>query len=86
MLERLKFWRKDPDNQITSAVSAGDTRYVTLNGKVFRDDGKGTLAELRIEENTDGDGKAEFLGEGTAEEFRAQEEADRGFTNKPFGL
>lgn len=33
-----------------------------------------------------GDGKAEFFGEGTAEEFKRQEESDKGFIHKVFGL
>lgn len=33
-----------------------------------------------------GDGKAEFLGEGTDEEFKDQIEKDKGFKAKPFGL
>lgn len=33
-----------------------------------------------------GDGKAEFLGEGTSDEYQEQQERDKGFKNKPFGL
>ena len=33
-----------------------------------------------------GDGKAVFLGEGTINEFQDQQEQDKGFTHKPFGL
>ena len=41
---------------------------------------------LDMVDKVEGDGKAEFLGEGTNEEFKAQEEADKGFEVKPFGL
>lgn len=34
----------------------------------------------------EGDGKAEFLGEGTVEEYKRQEERDKGFFDKVFGL
>ncbi len=33
-----------------------------------------------------GDGKAEYLGEGTAQEFSEQKEQDKGFKSRPFGL
>ncbi len=37
-------------------------------------------------ESISGDGKAEFLGEGTIEEYRDQQEADKGFKKRLFGL
>lgn len=33
-----------------------------------------------------GDGKAEFLGEGSSDDFKDQIEKDKGFKSKPFGL
>lgn len=38
------------------------------------------------EKRVEGDGKAEFLGEGTEADFEEQELKDKGFTAKPFGL
>lgn len=58
-------------------------------GEFNHTDEEGTVTPLLTLKKSDeflGDGEAEFLGEGTQEEFKAQEEADKGFKVKPFGL
>jgi len=46
-----------------------------------------SLTDEQIDNLPDvGDGKAVFFGEGSEEEFKRQEEEDKGFISKVFGL
>lgn len=67
MLERLKFWRREPTYIRTTDLTPEQLAPLVESGKVV-------IGEAPL-----GDGKAEFLGEGSPEEFEAQEKADRGF-------
>jgi hypothetical protein len=64
-------------NRIKNLIRLSELKPVVLEGEVVGlEQDKGLL----------GDGNAEFLGEGSSDEFKAQEEADKGFVGRIFGL
>lgn len=71
MLDRLKFWHKtSPEPSITiplKELREGETVWEVIE----------RLNSPKLRESL-GDGNAEFLGEGTTEEFLEQERTDKG--------
>lgn len=64
-------------DRIKKAWALGNLKESELNALAEK---HGIELELPI-----GDGKAEFLGEGTEEEFKEQQDGDKGFKNM-FGI
>lgn len=75
MLDRLKFWRKE-SLPIQASVSI-PVNEIREGETVFEALERLKLTPTQRQEDI-GDGKAEFLGEGTAEEYEEQKKADDG--------
>lgn len=66
MLERLKFWQNKTPTIKVEDLSPGQVTELIARGVI------------KLGQEPLGDGKGEFLGEGTEQEFEAQQKADKG--------
>lgn len=83
MLERLKFWRGKESSPVHFAEFGG-VKYFSKDEKMYRIEGD-NMVEVNLVSHAQGDGKAEFLGEGTEQEFKDQQNDDKGLKGV-FGL